>query len=223
MDLPLHAIEARINGARKDLPTVFGRLRMLAGHFRRAMDRGTDKTEQNPKQNMEGGKGREWFGRIRVTEFHTRLYAIYHWTDSATGVHAIQFCEQGPALVFGPHFWKQYGDRHKNGREHLYLMREYFQHNAHITFVDQERLIKGKPGVAGITEHGLALGHIETPDITVCNTYVDKTDLRDDKKDLHFRSLVHHRMRDMSPEVLLNMKLSYQESLVAIEQLLKAA
>lgn len=95
MDLPLHAIEARIDGARKDLPTVFGRLSMLAGHFRRAMDRGTDKTEQNPKQNMEGGEGREWFGRIRVTEFHTRLYAIYHWTDSATGVHAIQFCEQG--------------------------------------------------------------------------------------------------------------------------------
>lgn len=102
-------------------------------------------------------------------------------------------------------------------------MREYFQHNAHITFVDQERLIKGKPGVVGITEHGLALGHIETPDITVCNTYVDKTDLRDDKKELHFRSLVHHRMRDMSPEVLLNMKRSFQEGLVAIEQVLKAA
>ena len=48
--------------------------------------------------------------------------------------------------------------------------------------LDRKRMIKCTPFVAGIMERGLALCHIATGDITVCNTYVDNTDLRDDDR-----------------------------------------
>lgn len=43
-------------------------------------------------------------------------------------------------------------------------------------------MVKCTPFVVGIMERGLALCHIATGDITVCNTYVDNTDLRYDDR-----------------------------------------
>ncbi|MEO8067843.1 MAG: hypothetical protein ABI599_09145 [Flavobacteriales bacterium] len=223
MHIPLHVLEQKIASARKHLPKLFDKLRLTAGHYRRSMDKSPDKTVQQHKEDWQHGNGGMWLGRIRVSEFHTRLYGILTWMDSAHGVEALQFNEEGKALYFGPHFWQQYGERHHVGREHRYVQAEYFRHNAHITLFKPGGYRKGKPKMDGMTEHGLMLGHSEAEHIVSCNTFVDKTDLRPDKKELYYRLISRHYMRDLSDELKLDLRKSFAENLAALDELIKAA